>query len=391
MDMKLLRVKANHFKNCTDDFTIDLVARARKSAEDKEYELQEIAPDLYVYNTVAFIGKNASGKTSAVELLDMAYSILGDFRIEDKHYSYEGIELEIIFYHDDYIYLYDTKLSTDKFGNRALFRDEKIYRKKYYKTNAKDVYKKDAFERVPKGLFPLLPQSAFDASLDDKLVWLPDDTSRLFYILGKKATRAIYFDSYESGADTYRLMFNALNNYGIDSDILTRILRIFDENVESLEMLDENNFRLKYKGKTKNRSDTQLIYMLSSGTTKGLLLYVLMVASLRKGFDLLVDEVENHFHKTLVENMISLYKDKSVNRNNATLIFTTHYCEVLDQMGRQDNLWICKSGTQVSLSNMYSDYQIRPELLKSKQYYNNAFQTAVDYKALMNLKKALKK
>ncbi len=60
---------------------------------------------------------------------------------------------------------------------------------------------------------------------------------------------------------------------------------------------------------------------------------------------------------------------------------------------KQENvlLWICKSGTQVSLSNMYSDYQIRPELLKSKQYYNNAFQTAVDYKALMNLKKALKK
>ena len=116
-----------------------------------------------------------------------------------------------------------------------------------------------------------------------------------------------------------------------------------------------------------------------------------MVASLKEGFDLLVDEVENHFHKTLVENMISLYKDKTVNRNNATLIFTTHYCEVLDQMGRQDNIWICKSGTQVSISNMYEDYQIRPELLKSKQYYNNAFQTAVDYDALMNLKKALKK
>ena len=89
--------------------------------------------------------------------------------------------------------------------------------------------------------------------------------------------------------------------------------------------------------------------------------------------------------------MISLYKDKSVNKHNATLVFTTHYCEVLDQMGRQDNIWICKSGAQVSLSNMYEDYQIRPELLKSKQYYNNAFQTAVDYDALMSLKKDLKK
>lgn len=389
--MKLLRVKANHFKNCSEGFEIDLVAKSRKTAEDKEYELQEIAPDLHVYNTMAFIGKNASGKTSAIELLDMAYSILGEFRLEGKHYSYDDIEFEIVFFHDGMIYLYETKLETDKLGNRALFKNERVYRKKYYKTNVKEIYNRDSFEKMPMPLFSAHSHKESDMSLDDTHSLLPDDTSRLFYVLGKKKTRAIYFDSYESGTDTYRLMFNALKNYGIDADILTKVLNIFDDNIESLEMLDDKNYKLIFKGKEKTISDTQLIYLLSSGTTKGLLLYVLMVASLKEGFDLLVDEVENHFHKTLVENMISLYKDKSVNKHNATLIFTTHYCEVLDQMGRQDNIWICKSGEQVTLSNMYDDYQIRPELLKSKQYYNNAFQTAVDYEALMNLKKKLKK
>ena len=138
-------------------------------------------------------------------------------------------------------------------------------------------------------------------------------------------------------------------------------------------------------------SDKELIYLLSSGTTKGLLLYILVVASLQNGFDLLIDEVENHFHKTLVENMISLYKDKTVNRKNATLIFTTHYCEVLDLFNRQDNIWISKSDGQVYLSNMYKDYNVRPELLKSRQFYNNAFQTSVNYDELMNLKRKLKK
>ena len=130
---------------------------------------------------------------------------------------------------------------------------------------------------------------------------------------------------------------------------------------------------------------------LSSGTTKGILLYTLMVASLKEGFDLLIDEVENHFHKTLVENMISLYKDKGVNRKNATLIFTTHYCEVLDQMGRQDNIWVCNANSHIHLAKMYEVYHIRPALLKSKQYYNNAFRTAVNYDDLMALKKVLKK
>lgn len=371
--MKLLRIRANHFKNCVDNYMIDFVAKSKKTAEDKEYELQEIAPDLYVYNTMAFIGKNASGKTSAMELLDCCYSILGEFRLEGKHYSYDGVELEIIFYHDKNIYLYKVNLASDNtLGNKASFHQEHIYVKCYYKTNIRDLYNIDTFTEL------------FDLGA------LPEDTSNLFFVLNKKQTTALYYDSFSNGADTYQLMFKALKNYEINDSILTVVLKLFDENIEDLQKLDEHNYKLLFAGEERNLSDSQLIYMLSSGTTKGLLLYTLMVASLKEGFDLLIDEIENHFHKTLVENIISLYKDKSVNKKNASLIFSTHYCEILDQMGRQDNIWICKSGTQVSLANMYEDFQIRPELLKSKQYYSNAFSTAVNYDELMNLKRKLK-
>lgn len=39
---------------------------------------------------------------------------------------------------------------------------------------------------------------------------------------------------------------------------------------------------------------------------------------------------------------------------------------------------------------MYEGFNIRPELLKSKQFYNNVFETAVNYDELMQLKKELK-
>ena len=91
--MKLLRVRVSNYKNCCD-----LVAKSKKTSEDKEYELQEIAEDLYVFNTAAFVGKNASGKTSAIELLECCYSILSEFRLEDKHYNYDNVKLEIVFY-----------------------------------------------------------------------------------------------------------------------------------------------------------------------------------------------------------------------------------------------------------------------------------------------------
>lgn len=373
--MKILRVVASNFKNCCDNFTIDFIARSRKTSEDKEYELQAIADDLHVFNTVAFVGKNASGKTTAVELLDCCYSILGDFCVENKHYRYDGIKLEIIFYHEGFIYRYRTELGPGTtMSNKASFIAQTLEQKKYYKSKLKSIYLDDDFE----------PVSNISA--------LPEDTSITFFVLKKKETRAIYFDCDGEGADTYQLMFKAFKKYDIPLSTLSHILRIFDENIREISMKDEHNFRLKFEGDPLGEqvmSDKELLYFFSSGTTKGMLLYTFVAASLKYGFDLIIDEVEDHFHKTLVENMLSLYKDKAVNRRNATLIFTTHYCEVLDLFNRQDNIWISKANGKVSLSNMYDAYDLRPELLKSKQFYNNAFQTSVNYEDLMKLKKEL--
>lgn len=372
--MKLLRVTANHFKNCKDDFLIDLVSVSKKTAEDKEYELQQIAEGLFVYNTMAFVGKNASGKTTAVELLDACYSILSDFRLESKNYSFNNVELTMYFYEAGYIYRYSTTLqNADSIGTKAVFTKQSIFRKKYYKSRVNLIYEDSDFKPFQ------IPGE------------LPDDTSDVFFVLKKKATRAIFFDSFGQGTDTYRLIFAAMQDYGINTDVLLKIIRIFDENITELVMQDEHNFKITYSGETRSVSDKELIYELSSGTTKGMLLYILMVASLQNGFDLIVDEVENHFHKTLVENMISLYKDKSVNKKNATLIFTTHYCELLDLFNRQDNIYIARSDGKIYLTNMYTGFSVRNELLKSKQFYNNVFQTAVNYDALMDLKKELKK
>ncbi len=371
--MKLLHVIANNFKNCKNSFEIDFVSKSKKTAEDKEYELQEIADELHVYSTLAFVGKNASGKTTAVELLDACYSILGNFRLQGKPYDYENVNLLIDFYHDGYIYRYQTTLkNNNSIASNAVFTNQILHRKKYYKSKSKDIYNYSGFTEV-------------------KITGeLPEDISILFFILKKKETRAIYFDSLGEGTDTYRLIFATMKDYHIETSILAKVISIFDENIHDLTMQDDHNFKLSFCGESKTVSDKELIYMLSSGTTKGMLLYLLMIASLRHGFDLIVDEIENHFHKTLVENMISLYKDKTVNKNKASLIFTTHYCELLDLFNRQDNIYIARSDAKVYLTNMYDKYNIRPELLKSKQFYNNVFQTAVNYDELMQLKKELK-
>ena len=147
--MKLLKVSAYNFKNCADNVTIDFIARSKKTSEDKLYELQKIDEDLYVYNTMAFVGKNASGKTTALELLDCCYSILGDFRLENKEYSYDNVKLDIVFYHESYIYRYVTDLAEDtSLGNKAVFRNQKLYKKRYYKSYVKEIYSENDFAEV---------------------------------------------------------------------------------------------------------------------------------------------------------------------------------------------------------------------------------------------------
>ena len=370
--MKLLRVIASGFKNCCDHFTIDFVARSKKTSEDKEYELKEIDEGLFTFNTMAIVGKNASGKTSAIDLLDCCYSILGNFRLESKKYSMDNVSLEIYFYHESWIYRYTTILKSESaLDGKTCFTEQHLYKKKYYKTRVKELTSADDFKEM---------------KISGEL---PEDTSIVFFVLKKKTRRAVYFDCNGKGEQTYRILFEAMKTYNISYSVLLKIIRLFDTSIRSLEMIDKKMFRLVYNEKTYELSDTELLWLLSSGTTKGILLYVYVIAALQNGFDLLIDEVENHFHKTLVDNMISLFKDKSVNKKQATLVFTTHYCEVLDLFNRQDNIWIAKSLDKITLQNMYSVYNVRTELLKSRQFYNNTFDTAVNYEDLMAVKKEL--
>lgn len=78
------------------------------------------------------------------------------------------------------------------------------------------------------------------------------------------------------------------------TEILYNILRIFDRNIDDLKRLDDHYYQLSFKNKEFVLTDAQLIHRLSSGTTKGILLYTLLAASLKVGLDLLSQQ-QCHF------------------------------------------------------------------------------------------------
>ena len=377
--MKLLKVVANNFKLCDKDFTISFVPTGNKTIADKEFELQEIDENLYTFSTLGIIGKNASGKTTAVELLSLVYDIFSYFRINNSKNIFKfinkDVSLDITFYHDGSVYRYLTELcrNNNSLDNTSVFfKNEKLYKREYKKAHVLNLFDYEKFDEV---------------SQDMKL---PEDTSILYLLFKDIFLRGIFCPSDDYMYRDYAKAFNIYNLLDNNIAIITSLLKMFDEHLDNIKMINENKFKIVYtNGHSRDVSNSELYEILSSGTTKGLGLFIFVVYSLRTGTDLIIDEIENHFHKTLVENLVNLYKDKSVNKKNATLIFTTHYCELLDLFGRSDNIYISKFNDSIRLENMHTNYKFRTELSKSNKFYNNEFNTNVSYDALMNFKKEL--
>ena len=165
---------------------------------------------------------------------------------------------------------------------------------------------------------------------------------------------------------------------------------MLDESIEYIKMLEDNKFIIKrINEEEKTLNNNQLVLNLSSGTIKGIELLYRVFLSLKKGTILIIDEIENSFHKNLVNNILFLYNDTKINKNNAQLIFSTHYAEILDVIKRRDNIYIIhKENGFVKAKNMYL-YNIRTELEKSKLYNNNIFDTSINYEKMMNVRRII--
>ncbi|SFG82359.1 AAA family ATPase [Oribacterium sp. WCC10] len=73
---------------------------------------------------------------------------------------------------------------------------------------------------------------------------------------------------------------------------------------------------------------------LSSGTVKGMVIFTLAQEVLKNGGYIVVDEIENHFNKEIVTTLMRFFMDMKVNKHGGTLIFSTHYPELLDEYDR---------------------------------------------------------
>ena len=130
---------------------------------------------------------------------------------------------------------------------------------------------------------------------------------------------------------------------------------------------------------------------LSSGTIKGSNIFYTIAFIMRTGGYLVIDEIENHIQKKLVQIIIGLFTDKDINKNGATLIFSTHYSEILDNIERKDNIYVLRRD-QDFVSNVikYSDFVDRNDIKKSEVLLSNYIEgTSPNYERINTVKELL--
>lgn len=379
--LELLKVKASGFKLLEDNFELNFTTRTRVYQKDKLSEIEEIDKGLNTFRSIAFVGGNSSGKSTALSLVlkTLLFLQTGRWEFIPREFKKDSIDLNIVFYLEGFLYNYSctfNKIEIDKLSIANIYSpitNEKLIKLEYNK--ARGIVNLD-----------LLNTNGVDESEILKSSLL--DTSAIAKITGDKISvdefsnnNIVNFD----GNIVRNTFFASLNS--CDKELVSSIIKLLDESIEYI--ICDNSDLVKFKRINEKEiiiSKLELLSILSSGTFRGVELYVRSINALKYGKVFIVDEIENCFHKNLVKNLLFIFNSKNINSKGAKLIFSTHYTEILDSLSRRDNIFIThKENGYVNVKNLYSDYDVRTELSKSNQFDNNVFNTSFNYEQLLNV------
>ena len=381
--MKILRLTMKGLPNFREELCIDFVARQRVDEKDME-QLHHAFSNIYTNPVLSFIGINASGKTTILKVVSFAIELLSNQPLNNICFKENLDDLSVqqtvlftsFFYHDDTIYKLETLIkktvtALDK-NKRFIIEDETLWEKKFQNVKTK------------KGIFDF-SASHLLIKRDGSEKFLPNDVSIMIALNKQLDTKFFLYDM--SNLTDYNIL-NALGNYPRE------ILTFFDPSIEFLNCREDEkevDIQLKFRGKEEIRlkHPEELNRYLSSGTIKGLGVFIRAFFAFWEGGYLIVDELENHFNKEIVATLIRFFLDKRVNRNGGTLIFSTHYSELLDHFDRNDTIYIVKNKQGIGIANL-AELLKRNDVKKSEVYDSDFLEgTVPEYESYIALKKVL--
>ena len=378
--MKILRITAEGLPLFKEDLDICFYAQQRVSEDDKN-NLYNMIENYYLHSACAFIGINASGKTSVLKVVNLALSIIKNEPI--NHAETKSIlggakkaTICTCFYDKrKYVCCLETEITAKKSKTGEYMYSilsEKLWEKPIASVRSKKYLTDFA------GMKPT-------AIRNQDEIYLPDDVS--FIIAHNKKVN----DTVEVFS---LLSYTNMNVLPFTEDIPLEVIAFLDPTIEKLcfEQVEGKTFiHLKFKNEEEIilNNAVDLEQYLSSGTIKGIITFSMVKEVLQSGGYLLVDEIENHFNKEIVTTLVRFFMDSRFNQNGGILIFTTHYPELLDEYDRNDGIYIIRNCNGITVENL-SYILTRNDIKRSDAYQSGFLEgTTPTYEAYIRLKKKL--
>ena len=378
--MKILRITAQGLPLFKEDLDICFYAQQRVSEDDKN-NLYNMVENYYLHSACAFIGINASGKTSVLKVINLALSIIKNEPI--NHAETKSIlggakkaTICTCFYDErKYVCCLETEITAKKSKtgeNIYSIISERLWEKPIGSVRSKKYLTDFA------GMKPT-------AIRNQDEIYLPDDVS--FIIAHNKKVN----DTVEVFS---LLSYTNINVLPFTEDIPLEVIAFLDPTIEKLcfEQVEGKTFiHLKFKDEEEIilNNAVNLEQYLSSGTIKGIITFSMVKEVLQSGGYLLVDEIENHFNKEIVTTLVRFFMDSRFNKNGGILIFTTHYPELLDEYDRNDGIYIVRNRNGITVENL-SYILTRNDIKRSDAYQSGFLEgTTPTYEAYIRLKKSL--
>ena len=378
--MKILRIKVEGlplYKN-TFDVSFCAVQRVQTNHMDSVFNL---FGNIYINTIEAFAGINASGKTTALKIISFANLLLNATPLSAEYVPKilgDGINtiFDIDFYSDGKIY----HLTSEMIKEKNLDGSTKI------NISSERLWAKSATTRINKSNLLDYCENTPIRVRNNSDEYLQEDVSIMIAVNKQINSRNLLVDL---------VMYTNINYFfAYDALISKDIISLLDPTIEyiSIENINDKNItKLKfYKQQEIILLDpTELNAYLSSGTVKGLRVFSDAIRVLKNGGYMIVDEIENHFNRELVASLLRLFMNKKTNPKGAVLIFSTHYSELLDELERNDSVFITRSEEGMTVDNL-NDLLKRNDMKRSEVYQSNFLGgTAPKYKSLRTLQNGI--
>lgn len=374
--MKLLKIAVNGLTLFKGTVNIDFFAEQRVSSDNNEM----VAPcfgSVYTNNVMSVVGINASGKTSLLKVISFVIEFINGEsvnNINNKDILKDSEKIEIT------VFFFDPGNGVCKLESEIIrIKDNEIdYR---YIINSERLWvKKTSRVKSKKDLF-VFDDDQLSKVRDNGAEFLKDDTS---IVISLNKNKGFYLKDLIS--------LTNVNFLGLIGNFPHELIAFLDPSIENISFDKKTGeAKLKFYDREEIVVANPILFeqYLSSGTIKGINIFINAMIVFEEGGYLIVDELENHFNREIVATLVRFFMNKSVNKNGATLIFSTHYSELLDEFERNDGIYIVRNRNGIYAQKL-SEILTRNDIKKSEAFKSDFLEgTVPTYESYMQLKRAI--